>query len=289
MITALGTIYEKETGLQRLLRNSKRRPVPGGDGRSGADRNRPVRSRPAGPRSRGRPAIRYRLPRSLGWRCRLRCSGRDRTDGPAALPLGARRGRDPLGALMTQRNRASWYRLSHCWRFSFSGRASFCGWPPSASRRLCSRGAAAPASAPSKSSAEADSKTSTEGRTADYPAIVPDLLCESVGRSRIRDPRFDPRRHNRIFDNEYLGQLISGRGPWDCSPSWRLIVTPLLRGSHRFPLRQSAAGPPALAAGSGLPGIRPSRRPSTTSSASPRRPTSSCSWRRCAPVRPQSR
>jgi O-antigen ligase len=94
----------------------------------------------------------------------------------------------------------------------------------------------------------AGSQDSTKGRTADYPAIVPDLLTHPIlGRGY---GTLDSMRHDtyRIFDNEYLGQVYQG-GALGLIAFLALIVTPLfvvrsvLRSDN--PLR----GPPALAAG----------------------------------------
>jgi len=94
----------------------------------------------------------------------------------------------------------------------------------------------------------ADSRASVEGRTSDYPAIVPDLLANPLlgrGYGTLDSTRVDT---YRIFDNEYLGQAfqVGGLG---LIAFLALIVTPLvvIRGVLRSdnPLR----GPPALAAG----------------------------------------
>lgn len=94
----------------------------------------------------------------------------------------------------------------------------------------------------------ADSVASTQGRTADYPALVPDLLSNPLlgrGYGTLDSQRTDS---YRILDNEYLGQLYQG-GVLGLAAFLALIVTPLilvrslLRSDH--PLR----GPPALAAG----------------------------------------
>lgn len=96
----------------------------------------------------------------------------------------------------------------------------------------------------------ADSISSTKGRTADYPALVPDLLSNPLlgrGYGTLDSLRTDT---YRILDNEYLGQLYQG-GALGLAAFLALIVTPLfvvrslLRSEH--PLR----GPPALAAGAG--------------------------------------
>jgi hypothetical protein len=95
---------------------------------------------------------------------------------------------------------------------------------------------------------QAGESDSTMGRTADYPAITPDLLTTPVlGRGygthdSLRSDTY------RIFDNEYLGQVYQV-GAVGLLAFLALILTPLfivrsvLRSDN--PLR----GPPALAAG----------------------------------------
>jgi O-Antigen ligase len=96
----------------------------------------------------------------------------------------------------------------------------------------------------------ADSRASTSGRTSDYPAIVPDLLSNPLlgrGYGTLDSSRADT---YRILDNEYLGQIYQV-GVLGLLAFLAMIVTPLfvvrsvLRSDH--PLR----GPPALAAGAG--------------------------------------
>lgn len=96
----------------------------------------------------------------------------------------------------------------------------------------------------------ADSRASTKGRTSDYPAIVPDLLSNPLlgrGYGTLDSARADT---YRILDNEYLGQVYQ-MGALGLIAFLALIVSPLfvvrsvLRSDH--PLR----GPPALAAGAG--------------------------------------
>lgn len=95
-----------------------------------------------------------------------------------------------------------------------------------------------------------DSRSSTKGRTSDYPAIVPDLLSHPLlgrGYGTLDSARSDT---YRILDNEYLGQVYQV-GALGLIAFLAMIVTPLfvvrsvLRSDH--PLR----GPPALAAGAG--------------------------------------
>lgn len=96
----------------------------------------------------------------------------------------------------------------------------------------------------------ADSRASTKGRTSDYPAIVPDLLSNPLlgrGYGTLDSARADT---YRILDNEYLGQVYQV-GVLGLIAFLAMILTPLflvrsvLRSDH--PLR----GPPALAAGAG--------------------------------------
>jgi O-antigen ligase len=93
----------------------------------------------------------------------------------------------------------------------------------------------------------ADSQASVEGRTADYPAIVPDLLTNPLlgrGYGTLDATRVDT---DRIFDNEYLGQALQVGG-LGLIAFLALILAPLfvVRSALRSdsPLR----GPPALAA-----------------------------------------
>lgn len=94
----------------------------------------------------------------------------------------------------------------------------------------------------------AESQASTQGRTSDYAAIVPDLMSNPLlgrGYGTLDSIRVDT---YRIFDNEYLGQVYQV-GALGLIAFIALIVTPLfivrsvLRSDN--PLR----GPPALAAG----------------------------------------
>lgn len=93
-----------------------------------------------------------------------------------------------------------------------------------------------------------DSKASTEGRTSDYPAIVPDLLTTPLlGRGygthdSIRADTY------RIFDNEYLGQVYQV-GVIGLIAFLALIVTPLLVVRSVLRSDNPLRGPPALAAG----------------------------------------
>ena len=97
---------------------------------------------------------------------------------------------------------------------------------------------------------EGGDRDSTMGRTADYAAIIPDVLTNPMlgrGYGTLDSIRVDT---YRIYDNEYLGQIYQV-GVLGLIAFLALILTPLfvvrsvLRSDH--PLR----GPPALAAGAG--------------------------------------
>jgi O-antigen ligase len=117
----------------------------------------------------------------------------------------------------------------------------------------------AAAAAPSLFSAleefgQADSKTSTEGRTADYPAIVPDLLSNPLvgrGYGTLDSIRAD---ETRILDNEYLGQLnqVGGLG---LLAFLAMIVTPLFVVRTVIRSDNPLRAPPALAAGAACVGF----------------------------------
>jgi len=96
----------------------------------------------------------------------------------------------------------------------------------------------------------ADSRSSTKGRTSDYPAVVPDLLTDPMlgrGFGTLDSQKADT---YRIFDNEYLGEVFQV-GILGLLAFLAMVVAPLfvvrsvLRSDN--PLR----GPPALAAGAG--------------------------------------
>jgi len=96
----------------------------------------------------------------------------------------------------------------------------------------------------------ADSRDSVEGRTADYPAIVPDLLTHpSLGQGF---GTLDTQRQDtyRIFDNEYLGQVFQG-GLLGLLAFIAFIVTPLFVVRRVLRSEDPRRGPPALAAGAG--------------------------------------
>lgn len=91
-------------------------------------------------------------------------------------------------------------------------------------------------------------KDSTEGRTADYPAIVPDLLTTPAlgrGYGTLDTTRADT---YRIFDNEYLGQVYQV-GVLGLIAFLALILTPLLIVRSVLKSDDPMRGPPALAAG----------------------------------------
>jgi 4-amino-4-deoxy-L-arabinose transferase-like glycosyltransferase len=96
----------------------------------------------------------------------------------------------------------------------------------------------------------ADSRESVEGRTSDYPAVVPDLLTHPAlgqGFGTLDTQRQDT---SRIFDNEYLGQLFQG-GLLGLLAFLAFIVTPLFVVRRVLRSDDPMRGPPALAAGAG--------------------------------------
>ena len=96
----------------------------------------------------------------------------------------------------------------------------------------------------------AQKQDSTQGRTADYPAIVPDLLSNPLlgrGYGTLNSARSDT---YRIFDNEYLGQVYQG-GVLGLLAFLALIVTPLLVVRKLLRSDNPMRGPPALAAAAG--------------------------------------
>jgi O-antigen ligase len=91
------------------------------------------------------------------------------------------------------------------------------------------------------------SQDSTQGRTADYPAIVPDILTHPIlgrGFGTLDSERVDI---YRIFDNEYLGQLFQV-GALGLLAFLALIVTPLFIARSVLRSDDPVRGPPALAA-----------------------------------------
>jgi hypothetical protein len=95
-----------------------------------------------------------------------------------------------------------------------------------------------------------DSRDSIEGRTSDYPAVVPDLLTHPAfgqGFGTLDTQRQDT---YRIFDNEYLGQIFQG-GLLGLLAFIAFIVTPLFVVGRVLRSDNPLRGPPALAAGAG--------------------------------------
>lgn len=89
---------------------------------------------------------------------------------------------------------------------------------------------------------------STQGRTSDYPAVVPDVLTRPIvgrGFGTLDSERVDT---YRIFDNEYLGQLFQV-GALGLLAFIALIVTPLFVARSVLRSDDPVRGPPALAAG----------------------------------------
>jgi hypothetical protein len=97
---------------------------------------------------------------------------------------------------------------------------------------------------------QTSSQDSTQGRTSDYPAVVPDLLTRpALGRGfgTLDSERVDT---YRIFDNEYLGELFQV-GALGLLAFLAMIVTPLLVARSVLRSDDPVRGPPALAAGAG--------------------------------------
>lgn len=97
---------------------------------------------------------------------------------------------------------------------------------------------------------QTSSQDSTQGRTSDYPAVLPDLLTHPVlgrGFGTLDSERVDT---YRIFDNEYLGELFQV-GALGLLAFLALIVTPLLVARSVLRSDDPVRGPPALAAGAG--------------------------------------
>ncbi len=95
-----------------------------------------------------------------------------------------------------------------------------------------------------------DSQDSVDGRTSDYPAVVPDLLTHPAFGSGFGT--LDTQRQDtyRIFDNEYLGQVFQG-GLLGLLAFIAFIVTPLFVVGRVLRSENPMRGPPALAAGAG--------------------------------------
>ncbi len=97
---------------------------------------------------------------------------------------------------------------------------------------------------------QAQEQDSTQGRTADYPAIVPDVLTRPIlgrGYGTLDSERLDT---YRIFDNEYLGQLFQV-GALGLIAFLAMIVTPLFVARSVLRSDDPVRGPPALAAAAG--------------------------------------
>ena len=95
---------------------------------------------------------------------------------------------------------------------------------------------------------QTSNQDSTQGRTSDYPAVVPDLLTHPIlgrGFGTLDSERVDT---YRIFDNEYLGQVFQV-GALGLLAFLALIVTPLLVARSVLRSDDPGRGPPALAAG----------------------------------------
>ncbi len=93
-----------------------------------------------------------------------------------------------------------------------------------------------------------DSRSSVEGRTSDYPAIVPDLLSNPIlgrGFGTLDTLRQDT---YRIFDNEYLGQVFQG-GVLGLLAFLAFILVPVFVARSVLRSDNPLRGPPALAAG----------------------------------------
>jgi O-antigen ligase len=94
---------------------------------------------------------------------------------------------------------------------------------------------------------QASSQDSTKGRTADYPALVPDILTRPVfgrGFGTLDSERADT---YRILDNEYLGELFQV-GALGLLAFLAMIVTPLFMARSVLRSDDPVRGPPALAA-----------------------------------------
>lgn len=95
---------------------------------------------------------------------------------------------------------------------------------------------------------QTSSQDSTQGRTSDYPAVLPDVLTRPIlgrGFGTLDSERVDT---YRIFDNEYLGQLFQV-GALGLLAFIALIVTPLFVARSVLRSDDPVRGPPALAAG----------------------------------------
>jgi hypothetical protein len=94
-------------------------------------------------------------------------------------------------------------------------------------------------------------QASTEGRTSDYEAVIPDLLTHPAfgrGYGTLDSIKVDT---YRIFDNEYLGELYQV-GVIGLLAFLALIVTPVILARKVVRSENPFRGPPALAAASGI-------------------------------------
>jgi hypothetical protein len=94
-------------------------------------------------------------------------------------------------------------------------------------------------------------QASTEGRTSDYEAVVPDVLTHpAIGRGygTLDSIKVDT---YRIFDNEYLGELYQV-GVIGLLAFLALILAPVIFARHVLRSDNRFRGPPALAAAAGI-------------------------------------
>jgi len=94
-------------------------------------------------------------------------------------------------------------------------------------------------------------QASTEGRTSDYEAVVPDLLTHPAfgrGYGTLDSIKVDT---YRIFDNEYLGELYQV-GVIGLLAFLALIVAPVILARKVVRSENPFRGPPALAAAAGI-------------------------------------
>lgn len=97
-------------------------------------------------------------------------------------------------------------------------------------------------------------QASTDGRTSDYEAVVPDLLTHpAIGRGF---GTHDSIRHDqyRIFDNEYLG-LVYEVGLIGLLAWLLLVLLPVYQARFAMRSNNPLRGPPALAAAAGCIGF----------------------------------
>jgi O-antigen ligase len=97
---------------------------------------------------------------------------------------------------------------------------------------------------------QTSNQDSTQGRTADYPAVVPDLLTRPIlgrGFGTLDSERVDT---YRIFDNEYLGQIFQV-GALGLLAFLAMVLTPLFIARSVLRSDDPVRGPPAMAAAAG--------------------------------------